>query len=164
MTTTTAANTAPAILPPPPLPPTPPPVAGTGAELESVRIADSFFSSVDGALVALVFIVALTLIARVVKAVMLHATIRKAIESDSPHAAEMIARLNQPAVSRRRPGGDGRAGIVLTAIGLAMAAFGALTGQQETLASAVFPLFVGIGLLIHLRLSTRAARRDEDAA
>lgn len=123
-----------------------------------VEIAHSFFSTADGAFVAMVFVVALMLIARTVQAMMLHASLRKAIEAESPHAGELIAKINQPAtpVRRARPTGGDRSGVVLTAIGLAMGGYGGMMHEQQAIAASLFPLLVGIGLLVHGRFAGRA--------
>ena len=127
---------------------------------EDAEIADSFFGTMGGALIARVVAIAFILIARTIQAMLLHTTLRKAIESQSPHAADLIGKLNQPAanVRRIRQFNDDRNGIVLAAIGLAMAGYGVINAEHEAIGAALFPLLVGLGLLLRHRMVTRAER------
>jgi hypothetical protein len=131
---------------------------------DDVMIMRNFFGTVDGALVAMVFAIGLTLIARTIQAFLLHSSLRKAIEAQSPHAGDLVDKINRPAAARRGASfADDRAGIVLTAIGLAMVGFGLILGEQEAIAAALFPLFVGLGLLLRFRMVARAALRNPSA-
>lgn len=81
---------------------------------------------------------------------MLHKTIREAISRDSPNVAELLAGV----ADEPKPAGanDDRTALVLIALGLALLLFSALQGSQDALrqmgGASVFPIFVGIALLI----------------
>ena len=93
---------------------------------------------------------------------MLHKTIREAISRDSPNVAELLA----GAADEPKPAGanDDRTALVLIALGLALLLFSALQGSQDALrqmgGASVFPIFVGIALLIRHYL---ARKRDGQA-
>src|SRR3546814_2365804 len=97
---------------------------------------------------------------------MLHRSIRRAIEAKSDMVGAMIDKLNKPYEHLGWPGGDrmgadgpgdDRNGLVLLAIGLAMAGFGVIQGHEQMIrlsaGAALFPAFVGLALLD--RKSTR---------
>ena len=66
-----------------------------------------------------------------------------------------------------RPGDD-RNALVLLAIGLAMAGFGLIQGNEQLIrisaGAALFPAFVGIALLVRRRLARAAAAEERAAA
>src|SRR3546814_1806532 len=75
---------------------------------------------------------------------MLHRSIRRAIEAKSDMVGAMIDKLNKPYEHLGWPGGDrmgadgpgdDRNGLVLLAIGLAMAGFGVIQGHEQMIRS-----------------------------
>ena len=96
---------------------------------------------------------------RLWRAGMLHRTIREAISRDSPNVAELLAGV----ADEPKPAGsnDDRTALVLIALGLALLLFAALQNSQDALrqmgGASVFPIFVGIALLIRHYL---ARKRD----
>src|SRR3546814_19315459 len=92
---------------------------------------------------------------------MLHRSIRRAIEAKSDMVGAMIDKLNKPYEHLGWPGGarmgadgpgDDRHGLVLLAIGLAMAGFGVIQGREQVIrlsaGAAPFPAFLGLRLLL----------------
>lgn len=96
---------------------------------------------------------------RLAHATLLHLTLRKAISVDAPIARDLVEKIDQRMERQGELPGDDRNGLVLIALGLAIAGFG-LIQQDQTLRSmlgaALFPLFVGIALLIRRWLVERA--------
>ncbi|MBA3837117.1 MAG: hypothetical protein H2054_01725 [Sphingomonas sp.] len=96
---------------------------------------------------------------RLAHATLLHLTLRKAISVDAPIARDLVDKIDQRMERQGELPGDDRNGLVLIALGLAIAGFG-LIQQDGTLRSmlgaALFPLFVGIALLIRRWLVERA--------
>lgn len=82
-------------------------------------------------------------------------TLREAITRGIPITPEMLIEAEKPA----EPGAnDLRNGMVLIALALAIACFSLIEGGnsiKETMGIALFPLFVGIALLLRLRLLRR---------
>lgn len=148
------------------LPPPPP-------TTELVAITDSFFSTIDSAAFVALTIVGFFLLARLLHAWMLHRSIRRAIEGKSEHVGAMIDKLNKPyehvgnSAVRDVPGDD-RNGLVLLAIGLAMAGFGVIQGHEQLIrvsaGAALFPVFVGLALIIRRRRLLAAAAEEKAAA
>jgi Domain of unknown function (DUF6249) len=104
-----------------------------------------------GVAVIVLFIVAQ--VARVVRNRVLHATLRKLIESGQPLTPDIVEKLDRAPEPRTV---DQRMGFVLIALALAVVAAGALNGSddlRDLAAVAMFPLFVGAALLLRLRLS-----------
>lgn len=139
---------------------------------ELVAISDSFFDTIESAAFVALFIVGFFLLARLLHAWMLHRSIRRAMEAKSDHVGAMIDKLNKPYEHIGSTGasdgpGDDRNGLVLLAIGLAMAGFGLVQGHEQLIrisaGAALFPVFVGIALLVRRRLA-RAAAAEELAA
>jgi len=100
-------------------------------------------------------------LARLWRTAMLHKTIREAIIRDNPAAAELVAGIGDeqtPASTN-----DDRTGLVLIAIGLALLLFSALQNSQDALrqmgGASVFPIFVGIALLIRRYLAGKRERQ-----
>lgn len=101
-------------------------------------------------------VVALFLIAqvsRVLRTRALHATLRKSVESGYQLTPELVANLDRAP----EPGtADQRLGFVLIALGLAVIVATAISGSndfRELAALSTFPIFVGVALLLRLRLS-----------
>lgn len=146
--------------------PAPPPTT------ELVAVSDQFFSLLESVTVVALCAVGFFLLARLLHAWMLHRSIRRALEAKSDSVSPLIEKLNKP---YEHPGGqrdadapgDDRNGLVLLAIGLAMAGFGLIQGQEQIIriaaGAALFPGFVGIALLVRRRL-VRAAAAEERAA
>ena len=89
-------------------------------------------------------------IGRLWRAGMLHKTIREAISRDNPAVTELVAGVEE----EQKPAGanDDRTALVLIALGLALLVFSVLQGSEDALrqmgGASVFPMFVGIALLI----------------
>jgi ABC-type phosphate transport system permease subunit len=88
-------------------------------------------------------------LARIVRTMILHRTIRKGIEHNSPMTPDLFARIEEQKSSSGGLGDD-RIGLVLLAIGLATVGFGLIQGNAENIRNlssiALFPLFVGAAL------------------
>jgi hypothetical protein len=86
---------------------------------------------------------------RVMRAMMLHRTIRKGMTEGSNLTPELLDRVDQEKAGQGF--GDDRIGVVLIAIGLAVLGFGLLTGDADDLHNtagiSLFPLLVGAALL-----------------
>jgi hypothetical protein len=98
---------------------------------------------------------------RLWRAGMLHKSIREAISRDNPAVSELIAGIEEE--HRPTGGNDDRTAMVLIALGLALLLFSALQGSQDLLrqmgGASVFPIFVGIALLVrHYLQKKRGAR------
>lgn len=91
---------------------------------------------------------------RLWRAAMLHRTIREAISRDSNAVGELLAGVDEP--QKPAGGNDDRTALVLIALGLALLLFAALQNSQDMLrqmgGASVFPIFVGIALLIRQHL------------
>jgi len=148
--------------------PAPPPTT------ELVAVSDSFFSWLENITMVALFIVGFFLLARLLHAWMLHRSIRRALEAKSDAVSPLIDKLNKPyehigPQSAGEPsGGDDRNALVLLAIGLAMAGFGLIQGNEQLIrissGAALFPAFVGIALLVRRRLARAAAAGERAAA
>ena len=97
-------------------------------------------------------------VSRVIRAVMVHRTLRKGIEHGQPLTADMVDRLDRAP----QPGAaDQRGGFVLIAIALALICAGLLNPGDnnwlQLLTAALFPLFVGVALLLRLKYGARRA-------
>lgn len=149
------------------LPPPPP-------TTELVAISDSFFNLLENITMVALFVIGFFLLARLLHAWMLHRSIRRALDAKSDTALPMIDKLNKPYEQLGfgwRQGdapGDDRNGLVLLAIGLAMAGFGLIQGQEQMIriaaGAALFPAFVGIALLYRRRLMRAEAQQERSAA
>ncbi|MGN6689478.1 MAG: hypothetical protein ACTHJU_00905 [Sphingopyxis sp.] len=147
--------------------PAPPPTT------ELVAISGDFFSWLENITMVALFVIGFFLLARLINAWMLHRSIRRALEAKSDTALAMIEKLNKPyeqfafGRSGEEPGDD-RNGLVLLAIGLAMAGFGLIQGHEQLIrvsaGAALFPAFVGIALLYRRRLARAAAAGERGAA
>ena len=147
--------------------PPPPPTT------ELVAVSDSFFNLLENITMVALFVIGFFLLARLLHAWMLHRSIRRALEAKSDAALPMIDKLNKPyeqfAFGRSGDApGDDRNGLVLLAIGLAMAGFGLIQGHEQLIrvsaGAALFPAFVGIALLYRRRLARAAADGERGAA
>lgn len=139
---------------------------------ELVAISDGFFNLVENATFVALFIVGFFLLARLLHAWMLHRSIRRALEAKSEAVGPLIDKLNKPyehlSGTRVDTPGDDRNALVLLAIGLAMAGFGLIQGHEQLIrvsaGAALFPVFVGVALLVRRRLAHLAAAEERNAA
>ncbi|MEI4506689.1 hypothetical protein WBQ88_01825 [Sphingopyxis sp. CCNWLW253] len=148
--------------------PAPPPTT------ELVAVSDSFFSWLENITMVALFVVGFFLLARLLHAWMLHRSIRRALEAKSDAVSPLIDKLNKPYEhlgpqgAGEPAGGDDRNALVLLAIGLAMAGFGLIQGNEQLIrisaGAALFPAFVGIALLVRRRLARAAAAEERAAA
>ncbi len=106
---------------------------------------------------AITVMVAITQIARIVRAFSIQRTIREALMHGSVLTPELLASMEETVAPRR--GGDDRKGIILIAIALALIGFGALAPAENSLRAltgvSLFPMFVGIALLGRYWLNRR---------
>ena len=148
--------------------PAPPPTT------DLVAVSDSFFSWLENITMVALFVVGFFLLARLLHAWMLHRSIRRALEAKSDAVSPLIDKLNKPYEhlgpqgAGEPAGGDDRNALVLLAIGLAMAGFGLIQGNEQLIrisaGAALFPAFVGIALLVRRRLARAAAAEERAAA
>lgn len=150
--------------------PAPPPTT------ELVAISGDFFRLLENLTMVSLLVVGLFLLARLLHAWMLHRSIRRALEAKSDVVTPLIDKLNKPyehvgarpAEPSNDVPGDDRNGLVLLAIGLAMAGFGLIQGHEQivrvAVGAALFPAFVGIALLVRRRLARAAAAEEQAAA
>ena len=147
------------------LPPPPP-------TTELVAVSEGFFRLLENVTMVALFVVGLFLLARLLHAWMLHRSIRRALDAKSDAVSPLIDKLNKPyehlgGQSPDTPGDD-RNALVLLAIGLAMAGFGLIQGHEQLIrtsaGAALFPVFVGIALLVRRRLARAAAAEERAAA
>lgn len=146
----------------------PPPAPTT----ELVAVSDRFFGWLENITMVALFVVGFFLLARLLHAWMLHRSIRRALDAKSDAVSPLIDKLNKPyehlgGQSPDTPGDD-RNALVLLAIGLAMAGFGLIQGHEQLIrtsaGAALFPIFVGIALLVRRRLARAAAAEERAAA
>lgn len=121
-----------------------------------------------GMSVGLFFLLAFIFLVRMIQAWMLHRTLREAISKDSAHAGQIVDKIGRSELSVRIDSGtDDRTGLVLVALGFAMAGFSLIVGEAEWLryglGAALFPALVGAALLIRHRLQSRSAEPGVDA-
>ena len=147
------------------LPPPPP-------TTELVAVSEGFFRLLENITMVALFVVGFFLLARLLHAWMLHRSIRRALDAKSDAVSPLIDKLNKPyehlgGQSPDTPGDD-RNALVLLAIGLAMAGFGLIQGHEQLIrtsaGAALFPIFVGIALLVRRRLARAAAAEERAAA
>jgi hypothetical protein len=87
---------------------------------------------------------------RIIQAWMIHRSLRAAMVTDRKLAEDLAGKLDIVG-QRAEPRGDDRAGLVLIAIGLATAGYGLILNDasiRAMLGAALFPLFVGVALLL----------------
>ena len=147
------------------LPPPPP-------TTELVAVSEGFFRLLENITMVALFVVGFFLLARLLHAWMLHRSIRRALDAKSDAVSPLIDKLNKPyehlgGQSPDTPGDD-RNALVLLAIGLAMAGFGLIQGHEQLIrtsaGAALFPIFVGIALLVRRRFARAAAAEERAAA
>ena len=147
------------------LPPPPP-------TTELVAVSEGFFRLLENITMVALFVVGFFLLARLLHAWMLHRSIRRALDAKSDAVSPLIDKLNKPyehlgGQSPDTPGDD-RNALVLLAMGLAMAGFGLIQGHEQLIrtsaGAALFPVFVGIALLVRRRLARAAAAEERPAA
>ena len=103
---------------------------------------------------------------RLIQAWLLHKTLRDAIKRDSPTASMLVDRVasNDLSAPHMAADDDDRTGMILVALGVAMAGFSLVVGNMEWLryglGAALFPALVGAALLIRHVVLRRAAERD----
>jgi hypothetical protein len=103
---------------------------------------------------------------RFIQAWMLHRTLRAAISRDSAHAGMLLDRIGRGDLGGSETGaaGDDRTGLVLVALGIAVAGFSLIAGEAEWLryglGAALFPGLVGAALLLRHRLQRRTAESE----
>jgi Na+/H+-dicarboxylate symporter len=99
---------------------------------------------------------------RLLQAGMQHKTIREAISRDSTAVPDLLAGVER----EQRPAGanDDRTAMVLIAIGLALFVFAMIQGDLDDIrnigGAAIFPIFVGIALLLRQYLVKRRGRQS----
>ena len=107
--------------------------------------------------IAAVVLTIIVQFARIRRSSQLHKTLRQAISAGQPVTAELVEQLDKPA----RPGDfDQRAGYILIALAIAAIVASAISGPtqdsfREITSLAIVPLFVGLALLLRLRLNKR---------
>lgn len=99
--------------------------------------------------VATAVVVATVQLGRVLRAMMLHKTVREALTRENALGPALLDKIDEP---RAGAGfGDDRIGLVLLAIGFAAIGFALIQGSPDTIRNvtgmALFPLFVGAALL-----------------
>ncbi|HEX9965454.1 MAG TPA: hypothetical protein VGB04_10785 [Allosphingosinicella sp.] len=116
--------------------------------------------------IGLFFLLAFIFLIRLIQAWLLHRTLREAISKDSAHAGMLVDRVGRSDFSgpRAETGTDDRTGLVLIALGLALAGFSLIAGDMEWmrygLGAALFPSLVGAALLARHHLQRRSAEPD----
>jgi hypothetical protein len=112
--------------------------------------------------IALTAAIVLVLIAvlRLIGTLITHKTIRRVVEVDPTHIDAVLAQIATP----QDNGGDDRVGVVLIAIGLAMAGAsftaGATGGWTDYgLGGSLFPLLTGLALCVRQFVVARTRRR-----
>ena len=112
------------------------------------------------------FLLAFIFFLRLMQAWLLHRTLREAIRKDSEHAGMLVDRIGRNDLSGPNvdSGTDDRTGIVLVALGAALAGFSLIVGDPEWLryglGGALFPVLVGAALLIRHVIVRRRDERD----
>ena len=116
--------------------------------------------------IGLFFLLGFIYFLRLIQAWMLHRSLRDAIKKDSVHAGMLVDRIGRSDLSgpRVEGGTDDRTGLVLIAIGIAIAGFTLIANQQDWLrlglGAALFPTLVGAALLLRHYMLRRAAEPD----
>lgn len=141
-------------------------------ESDAVIIFDQLFELFQAAVIASMFVVGMFLLARIIHAFMIHRSVRKAIEAKSGETGALIDKLNKPYEiagdeGKRPRAGDDRLALVLIAIGIAIAGFGLVLGEEDvirgSLGAALFPLLVGGALMLSRRLQKRELAEEQAA-
>jgi hypothetical protein len=116
--------------------------------------------------IGLFFLLGFIYFLRLIQAWMLHRSLRDAIKRDSAHVGLLVDRIGRGDLGGPRVDGgtDDRTGLVLVAIGIAIAGFSLIANQQDWLrlglGAALFPTLVGAALLLRHYLLRRAAEPD----
>jgi hypothetical protein len=88
-------------------------------------------------------------VGRVLRAMMMHRTVREAMTRENALAPQLLDRIDEEKSAGRF--GDDRIGVVLIALGLAVIGFGLLAADADDMRNAagvaLFPLLVGAALL-----------------
>ncbi|MET1109944.1 MAG: hypothetical protein ABWX67_00310 [Allosphingosinicella sp.] len=119
--------------------------------------------------VGIFFFLGFVFLVRLLQAWMLHRTLREAISRDSAQAALLAERIGRsdPGGPGADLGADDRTGLILLALGAALAGFSMIVGEAEWLryglGAALFPALVGAALLLRHRLRSRSAGPDDAA-
>jgi hypothetical protein len=114
----------------------------------------------------LFFLLGFLFLVKLVQAWMLHRTLREAIKKDSTHAGMLVDRIGRDdlGLPRAGTGNDDRTGLVLVALGIALAGYSLVVNDPEWLryglGAALFPALVGAALLFRHRLQSRSAEPD----
>jgi hypothetical protein len=97
---------------------------------------------------------------RTIRTFSVQKTLREALARGTPISPELFADMERSAPTGAN---DMRSGMVLIALALAIAGFGLIQGSTDAVRGmtgiSLFPLFVGIALLLRLKI----ARREGDA-
>lgn len=111
----------------------------------------------------LIILIGVIHILRLFHAALLHMTLRKAITANAPVAQGLVEKIDQRMDRQGELPGDDRNGLVLIALGLAIAGYGIIQQDENiraALGASLFPLFVGIALLVRRWLVDRAIKRE----
>jgi len=92
-------------------------------------------------------------LASLLKASMLHRTIREAISRDNPSVPALLKSLEEPGTDRGS--NDDRLGAVLFALGLAVMLFGVVRADNDMGGAGLIPALVGIALLVRYQFAKR---------
>jgi hypothetical protein len=113
---------------------------------------------------SLLMLTAFVFFLRLIQTWLLHRTLREAITRDSPMAAGLVDRIGSGDLTAPRIGSDDRTGLILLAVGIAIAGYTLIVNEAEWmrhgLGASLFPLLVGAALLVRHRW----ARRGDDLA
>ena len=117
--------------------------------------------------VSLCMLTAFIYFLKLIQAVLLHRTLRKAIERDSSVVGDLVDKIDRADwadTGRQGLGSDDRNGLVLVAVGLAAFGFAVVVNDPEWLrygiGAALFPLLVGLALLARHFWLSRVIERD----
>ena len=116
--------------------------------------------------IALFFLLGFIYFLRLIQAWMLHRTLREAISKDSAQAGLLVERIGGGDLGgpRAEAGNDDRTGLVLIALGVALAGFSLIVGEPDWLryglGAALFPGLVGAALLVRHYKLRRTAEPD----
>jgi hypothetical protein len=118
----------------------------------------------------LFFLLAFIFFLRLVQAWLLHRTLRDAIAKNSEQAGLLVDSIARGELGggRNDGGTDDRTGLVLVALGIALAGFSIIVGDPQWLrygiGGALFPVLTGAALLIRHRLLGRRGEPDSVGA
>ena len=121
---------------------------------------------ISGVSAGLFFLLAFIFFLRLIDAWLLHRTLRDAIKADSAHAGTLVDRVGRSdlGLPRAGAGSDDRTGLVLLALGAALAGFSLIVNDVQWLryglGAALFPALVGAALLIRHHMLSRSSEPD----